>query len=75
MFYEVKHKSLYTCNLHVFYMSGRVKIDVYLSRERKKEILRKAALLDLSISDYMKLKALDMLKGMDKKQKRIKKRG
>jgi len=56
-------------------MSGRVKIDVYLSRERKKEILRKAALLDLSISDYMKLKALDMLKGMDKKQKRIKKRG
>jgi len=37
------------------------KIDVYLSLEYKKEIQKRAKRADLSISDYMKLKALDML--------------
>jgi len=55
-------KSLYTCNIHVNYMSKRVKIDVYLSSSHKNEILKRAKKLDLSVSDYMKLKALDMIK-------------
>ena len=38
------------------------KIDVYLSSEHKKEILKRANNLGLSLSDYVKLKALDMLK-------------
>jgi len=42
-------------------MSKRVKIDVYLSKEHKNKISIKAKELDLSVSDYMKLKALDML--------------
>lgn len=40
----------------------KVKIDVYLSEPHKKRILARAKKLDLSVSDYMKLKALDMLK-------------
>ena len=40
----------------------RVKIEVYLSEENKKKILSRATKLDLSLSDYMKLKALDILK-------------
>ncbi len=55
-------KHLYTCNIHVNYMSKRVKIDVYLSSSHKNEILKRAKKLDLSVSDYMKLKALDMIK-------------
>ena len=43
-------------------MSKRVKIDVYLSSSHKNEILKRAKKLDLSVSDYMKLKALDMIK-------------
>ena len=39
----------------------KVKIDVYLSKEHKKKILDRAKKLDLSVSDYMKLKALDLL--------------
>ena len=63
-------KAFYTCKLHVNYMlENRVKIDVYISREHKKEILKRAKLLGLSVSDYMKLKALDMLKDENKKRK------
>ena len=40
----------------------RVKIDVYLTEEHKKEILKEAKKLDLSVSDYMKLKALNLIK-------------
>jgi hypothetical protein len=40
----------------------KVKIDVYLSKEHKEEILKRANKLGLSLSDYMKLKALDKLK-------------
>jgi hypothetical protein len=40
----------------------RVKIDVYLTPENKKEIQKKAKKVGLSVSDYMWLKALDMLK-------------
>jgi hypothetical protein len=43
-------------------MLKRVKIDVYLDKKTKEEILRRSKKLDLSISDYMKLKALDKLK-------------
>ena len=42
-------------------MSKRTKIDVYLSKDHKQEIQKKASSLDLSLSDYMKLKALDLL--------------
>ncbi len=45
---------------------GKEKIDVYLSLECKKEIQKRAKKADLSVSDYMKLKALDML--IDKKE-------
>lgn len=45
--------------------SKRVKIDVYLSEAHKDEIQRRAEALDLSVSDYMKLKALDLLKEGD----------
>ncbi len=41
---------------------GRSKIEVYLSDEHKKRILARAKKFDLSASDYMKLKALNMLK-------------
>jgi hypothetical protein len=41
---------------------SKLKIDVYLSQEHKKEIQKRAKKLDLSLSDYMKLKALDLLK-------------
>ncbi len=44
---------------------GRSKIEVYLSDEHKKRILAKAKKFDLSASDYMKLKALDLLKDED----------
>jgi len=50
-------------------LENRVKIDVYISREHKKEILKRAKLLDLSVSDYMKLKALDLIKDENKKRK------
>ncbi|MEK6938700.1 MAG: hypothetical protein AABX04_06670 [Nanoarchaeota archaeon] len=49
-------------------MSERVKIDVYLDQESKKEILRRSKLFGLSISDYMKLKALDLLRDKDEKK-------
>jgi len=45
----------------------REKIDVYLSSEHKKEIQKRAKLLDLSLSDYVKLKALDLIKDYEKK--------
>ena len=45
----------------------KVKIDVYLSEEHKKRIQNRATKFDLSVSDYMKLKALDLLK--EEKQK------
>mgnify|MGYP002725625438 CR=1 FL=1 len=46
-------------------MSKRVKIDVYLTEKHKKEIQKRAEKLDLSLSDYVKLKALDLIKGED----------
>lgn len=39
----------------------KAKIDVYLSETHKKLILDRAKKLDLSVSDYVKLKALDLL--------------
>jgi mobilization protein NikA len=42
-------------------MSRKTKIDVYLSEKHKKAIQKRAQKFDLSVSDYMKLKALDML--------------
>ena len=47
-------------------MSKRVKIDVYLSKHHKEEIQKRAKNLDLSLSDYLKLKALDLLKENEK---------
>jgi hypothetical protein len=47
----------------------KVKIDVYLSEEHKKRIQDRASRLDLSLSDYVKLKALDMLKEEKEKEK------
>ena len=49
-------------------MPGRVKIDVYLDKETKKEILKRSKRFGLSISDYMKLKALDLLRDKDEKK-------
>ncbi len=43
-------------------MLRKTKIDVYLTVECKQEIQKRAKELDLSISDYMKLKALNRLK-------------
>ncbi|MFT4303455.1 MAG: hypothetical protein ACMXYG_02745 [Candidatus Woesearchaeota archaeon] len=43
-------------------MHKKVKIDVYLDRIHKNKIMKKANKLGLSVSDYMKLKALDLLK-------------
>jgi hypothetical protein len=43
-------------------MSSRVKIDVYLRKEDKAKIKKKALKLDLSLSDYLRLKALDKIK-------------
>ena len=43
-------------------MSKRVKIEVYLTKEDKKEIQKKANKLDIPLSVYVKLKALDKLK-------------
>jgi len=43
-------------------MLKRTKIDVYLSENHKKEIQKRAAKLGLSLSDYMKLKALDKIR-------------
>lgn len=40
----------------------RFKIDVYLTKEQKKEIARRATKIGLSVSDYVKLKSLDLLK-------------
>jgi hypothetical protein len=42
-------------------VTNRVKIDVYLTKEQKKVIERKAKKLDVSLSDYLKLKALGVL--------------
>ncbi len=47
----------------------RVKIDVYVSSEHKRIILKRAKSMDLSVSDYMKLKALDMIKEENLKKK------
>ncbi|MFT4297764.1 MAG: plasmid mobilization protein [Candidatus Woesearchaeota archaeon] len=47
-------------------MQRKSKIDVYLSKEHKKEITKRANKLGLSVSDYMKLKALDLLKEVEK---------
>lgn len=55
-------KGLYTCILHVIYMRKKLKIDVYINERDKREIQKRAERLDLSLSDYMKLKALDRLK-------------
>ncbi|MBW2967729.1 hypothetical protein KY362_04530 [Candidatus Woesearchaeota archaeon] len=41
--------------------SGRVKVEVYLSEKTKKKIAVKAKQLGLALSDYMRLKALDVL--------------
>jgi hypothetical protein len=43
-------------------LDKRIKIDVYLSKEQKDKIKRNADKLGLSLSDYMKLKAVDALK-------------
>jgi hypothetical protein len=43
-------------------MSKRVKIDVYLTKEHKEIIRKKASKLDLSLSDYLRLKGLGRLK-------------
>ncbi len=43
-------------------MHAKVKIDVYLTEKHKAEIKRKADELDLSLSEYMRLKALDLLR-------------
>lgn len=40
----------------------RTKIEVYLSAEHKQMVLARASAYDLSASDFMKLKALDLLK-------------
>jgi len=48
-------------------MLERVKIDVYLDKGSKKKILVRAKEYGLSISDYMKLKALDLLREKDGK--------
>ena len=42
-------------------MPKKVKIDVYLTQEHKKEIEKRAKKLDVSVSDYVKLKALDLI--------------
>ena len=47
---------------------SRVKIEVYLSEAHKKRILDRAKQLDLSLSDYVKLKALDLLNDESKKE-------
>ena len=46
-------------------MSRRIKIEVYLNQKDKKIILEKAKKLDISASDYLKLKALNRLKEND----------
>lgn len=45
----------------MYMLSNKEKIDVYLSAKHKKEIIKRASRFDLSVSDYVKLKALDML--------------
>lgn len=40
----------------------RIKIEVYLTERDKQEIQKRADKLDISSSDYLKLKALDKLK-------------
>ena len=40
---------------------NRVKIEVYLTKNLKKQIEKRAGQFDLTLSDYMKLKALDKL--------------
>jgi hypothetical protein len=42
-------------------MPDRVKIDVYLTKEHKAIIKKKAAKLDMSLSDYLRLKALEKI--------------
>ena len=49
-------------------MQKRYKIDVYLSKEHKEIIRKKADKFGLSISDYVKLKSLDILKEQDERQ-------
>jgi len=43
----------------------RIKIEVYLTAEDKSEIQKRANKLDISLSDYLKLKALNRLKDYD----------
>ncbi|HLG25044.1 MAG TPA: hypothetical protein VI564_09000 [Candidatus Nanoarchaeia archaeon] len=43
-------------------MEKRIKIEVYLNKKDKIEIQKRADKLDISASDYLKLKALDRLK-------------
>ena len=40
----------------------RIKIEVYLTEKNKEDIQKRADRLDISASDYLKLKALDRLK-------------
>lgn len=50
-------------------MQDKAKIDVYLTKENKKKIQAKAEKLGLSVSDFVWLKALDMLKEDEKSKK------
>ena len=43
-------------------MEKSIKIEVYLNKKDKIEIQKRADKLDISASDYLKLKALDRLK-------------
>lgn len=43
-------------------MAKRIKIEVYLTQKDKRLILQKANRLDISASDYLKLKALNRLR-------------
>ena len=51
-------------------MSKREKIDVYLTKEYKREIQKRASKVDLSLSDYLKLKALNKLNEEDEEHKK-----
>ena len=44
----------------------RIKIEVYLNQKDKNEIIIRAKKLDISASDYIKLKSLDRLREDEK---------
>ena len=46
-------------------LKKRIKIEVYLTDKDKNEIQKRADRLDISASDYLKLKALDRLRDED----------